>query len=101
MDNRRGLRHNERMMVCRQVRYSGRVQGVGFRYVTHRLAEGFPVAGYVRNLSDGSVEVVAEGERTDVGAFLEALERRMTGYIKNRSVIDAPTAGFTGFAIRY
>jgi len=46
------------MMVCKLVRYRGCVQGVGFRYTARRLAEGFPVAGYVRNLSSGEVELV-------------------------------------------
>ena len=45
----------------RRIYYSGRVQGVGFRFSTQRLASGFAVAGSVKNLRDGRVEVVAEG----------------------------------------
>ena len=48
------------MTVCKQVRYSGQVQGVGFRYTAQRLAEGYAVSGYVRNLPEGDVELVAE-----------------------------------------
>ena len=43
--------------------YEGRVQGVGFRYTTKSVANGFEVTGTVRNLTDGRVELVAEGER--------------------------------------
>ena len=58
----------------RRVYYSGQVQGVGFRYTTHRLAQGFEVTGYVRNLDDGSVELLAEGEPAGLNRFLEAIE---------------------------
>ena len=52
------------MTVCKRVLYSGRVQGVGFRYTTQALAAGHPIAGYVRNLPTGEVELVAEGEES-------------------------------------
>ena len=45
----------------REVYYQGRVQGVGFRYAVRSLARRFAVDGFVRNLSDGRVELVAEG----------------------------------------
>src|SRR5262245_5170422 len=81
MDNRLTTADNRRMTVCKLVRYSGHVQGVGFRYATQRLAEGLPVAGYVRNLPDGDVEVVVEGDAEQVDALLTALGRQMAGYI--------------------
>lgn len=56
---------------CCRVTYSGRVQGVGFRFRTERMAQGFKVTGFVKNLSDGSVELTAEGERGEVERFLE------------------------------
>ena len=46
------------MTVCKRVLYSGRVQGVGFRYTAHGLAQGYDVAGYVRNLPGGEVVLV-------------------------------------------
>ena len=89
------------MMICKHVRYAGRVQGVGFRYTAQQLAEGFPVAGYVRNLPTGEVELVAEGESDAVEAFLAAVARRMAGYITNTTVEVAAPSGQTGFQIRH
>ena len=52
-----------------QVYFSGHVQGVGFRYTVQRLALGFDVTGWVKNLSDGRVEMLVEGERGELEAF--------------------------------
>ena len=88
------------MTVCKRVLYSGRVQGVGFRYTAQALAAGHPVAGYVRNLPSGEVELVAEGEESPVEAFLAAVARRMAGYIRNTTIQDAAPTGQRGFQIR-
>ena len=56
-----------------QVYYSGRVQGVGFRYQSRQVASGFEVTGIVRNLPDGRVELVAEGSEEELKAFREAI----------------------------
>jgi acylphosphatase len=89
------------MTVCKRVLYSGRVQGVGFRYTTRHLAQGFPVAGYVRNLRDGRVEVLAEGEAQAVEAFLAALEQQMADYVEGRAAQDEAPQGSKGFVIRH
>lgn len=83
----------------RRVHYSGRVQGVGFRYTAHGLAQEYAVAGYVRNLSDGRVELVAEGPREDLDAFLAAVRDALGEKIRDVSVQheapeDPPPAGF-------
>jgi len=101
MDDDRLARQNDRMIVSKRVVYSGRVQGVGFRYATQELADGFAVAGYVRNLPNGQVEVVAQGAPEEVEAFLAAIARRMTGYIGETSVHDVPAEDFKGFRIRH
>ncbi len=62
-------------MPARQIFYTGRVQGVGFRYATKRLALGFDVTGWVRNLADGRVEMqVMAAQETELKDFLEELE---------------------------
>jgi acylphosphatase len=63
----------------RRVYYSGQVQGVGFRYTTLHLAEGLAVTGYVRNLDDGRVELLAEGDPAELDRFLEAIDDRFGG----------------------
>ena len=50
-----------------QIFFSGTVQGVGFRFTAERLARRFPVTGFVRNLEDGRVEVVAAENRSRPG----------------------------------
>ena len=59
--------------------YSGRVQGVGFRYTVRTLTQGFEVTGTVRNLEDGRVELMAEGAKDELEAFLEAIRNSEVG----------------------
>lgn len=89
------------MTTCKRVTYSGRVQGVGFRYTTQRLASGFAVAGYVRNLANGNVELVVEGPADQVEAFQAAVADRMADYIENSTVYDETPGGYQGFGIRH
>jgi acylphosphatase len=89
------------MDICKRVLYTGRVQGVGFRYTAQRLAGGFPVAGFVRNLPNGNVEVVAEGPVDQVESFLAAVAQRMGDYIDQTSVQEAEPTGRRGFTIRH
>lgn len=79
--------------VAYLVHYSGRVQGVGFRATAAHVAQGFPVTGYVRNLADGRVEVVVEGESGYVDAFLGAVRRRFQGYITDEQVVSQTPSG--------
>ena len=88
-------------MICKRVYYSGRVQGVGFRYTTQDLAARFAVAGYVRNMPNGSVELAAQGEPAQVEAFLSALSARMAGYIERTTVREESPGDYQDFRIRY
>ena len=86
----------------RTIRFFGRVQGVGFRYTACRTASGFAVVGYVRNLSDGSVECVVEGEKAEIDAFVDALSDRMEGYIDRTTQQPGPCSGrFATFDVKY
>jgi acylphosphatase len=82
------------------VHYSGRVQGVGFRYTTLLIARGYEVSGFVQNLADGRVCLEVEGEKNDVNAFLAAVEERMQGLMREveRAAEQRPRQ-FNGFAI--
>jgi acylphosphatase len=89
--------------VRRRVHFSGRVQGVGFRYTCHAVARGHLVEGYVRNLADGRVELVAEGEPTELDNFLAAIRLEMSPYIRSVAV-EAESPGsdrLVGFSIRH
>jgi len=88
--------------VQARVIFSGMVQGVGFRYTTLHAAPNYDVAGYVRNCVDGSVELLAEGQREEVEAFIDAVSVRMARYIRDRDIRWAPATGeFRGFGISY
>jgi acylphosphatase len=89
------------MVICKRVLYSGRVQGVGFRYAAQQLAHGLAVAGYVRNLPSGQVELVAEGEATVVDGFLARVAEQMAGHIRNAEVTPQPPQGLSRFVVRH
>lgn len=83
------------------MRYTGKVQGVGFRATAQATSSGFAVTGWVRNEPDGSVQMEVQGPRTDVERFLAALQERMARAIKtsDRSSIE-PVKLESGFAVR-
>jgi acylphosphatase len=89
--------------LLRRVIYEGRVQGVGFRMTARRLSSAYPILGYVRNLDDGRVELVAEGEAQILASFLQAIQREFGDMI--RGVQEAPESSvhenLVGFTIRY
>ena len=86
----------------RIVRFSGRVQGVGFRYTTQSIAAGFHVTGFVQNLVDGRVELVAEGSPPELDRFQCAVEQAFTSHIEKAASTDgAATGEFRSFAIRF
>ena len=85
-----------------KVLYSGYVQGVGFRFTACRLAAGYDITGYVKNLADGRVECVVEFELDDIQAFVEALSVTMSDHVQSRTQQESPYSGkFTGFGVSY
>lgn len=87
-------------MQRRQVRFIGRVQGVGFRATTRSIAKQFPVTGWVRNEPDGSVLMIAEGRPEDLDAFQETIRRRMGGFIHSEDAQTGSASGeFEGFHV--
>jgi len=81
--------------------YSGRVQGVGFRYAVKTLAAGFEVVGTIRNLPDGRVELTAEGMAEELAAFRSAIrEGGLAANIRDETAQwSEARGGFNGFAI--
>jgi acylphosphatase len=79
-------------MIAKQVLYSGRVQGVGFRYTTKQIASGFDVTGWVKNLPDGRVELQAMAHDADeLDAFLRDIDESNLGsLIKEKEVASIP-----------
>jgi acylphosphatase len=94
--------HRSAPIERRQAFYSGHVQGVGFRETTRRLAERFEVTGFVRNLADGRVELVAEGSPAELNKLMTAIAERLEGHIRQVAVDARPGLGeFDGFHIRH
>ena len=81
--------------------YSGRVQGVGFRYAVKTKAQGFEVTGTVRNLPDGRVELMAEGAIEELDAFFLAIrDSEVGGFIRKQETEWLAARGeFQGFDI--
>ena len=87
---------------CRmEIFYSGHVQGVGFRYTAKAVAAGFEVSGIVRNLSDGRVELIAEGAREELEAFRAAIrDAGLKPFIRDENVAWSTAKNkFRGFEI--
>ena len=87
--------------MAKVVYYAGDVQGVGFRATAASLARRYPaVRGWVRNLPDGRVELLADGPAEAVEVFLADVRDRMAGYIDSETAADRePDDGLNGFRI--
>ncbi|MBI2223155.1 MAG: acylphosphatase [Acidobacteria bacterium] len=89
------------MIVARRFIVSGRVQGVGFRFFAEEQARAEHLSGYVRNLPDGRVEAVAQGEEQSVLRFERALNRGPRSAIVEHVAAEAlPPEDRHGFSIR-
>ena len=89
------------MFVARKFLISGFVQGVGFRFFTQRSAARYQVRGYVRNLEDGRVEALAEGDERAVKDFMEDLATGPT-YARVdeiEEIVLEPGGSFSSFLI--
>jgi acylphosphatase len=75
--------------ICQRVVFVGHVQGVGFRYTTKTIADQHGMTGWVRNQPDGSVEMLACGEREALKQFIDDLSTRMASYIRQANTHPA------------
>jgi acylphosphatase len=87
--------------VRREVLFSGLVQGVGFRYTVVGLAANLEVTGFVRNMPDGRVKLVAEGTSGEIDRLLDGIRDAMGGYIRDEETTEASVTGeFRGFGVQ-
>ena len=73
--------------------YSGKVQGIGFRYTARDIADSFKVCGWIKNLSDARVEILAEAEENILNNFLEQINQHFSRYIKEVNTEWQPASG--------
>lgn len=77
-------------MTARHVIFIGRVQGVGFRFTAHRMAQRHQITGYVRNLPDGTVEMLAQGPVRDINDCIKDIEEYFSDYIRETRIQEIP-----------
>ena len=82
--------------------YLGRVQGVGFRYAVLDIARQQKVCGWVKNLDDGRVEIIAQASEDILNNFLQEINRQLSGYINDLNIEWLPANGeLRDFQIRF
>jgi acylphosphatase len=82
--------------------YRGRVQGVGFRFTCQRVAENHGITGWVKNMPDGSVRLVAQGDENSIKEFLTEIDQNLNRFISDKEIEwqDFPEK-LDNFNIRY
>jgi acylphosphatase len=76
--------------IAKHIIFSGQVQGVGFRFTAYHIAGGCRLTGFVRNLPDGTVEVLAQGTPDDVDSCISQIQDSFAGYIRQTLVEEIP-----------
>jgi len=88
--------------TAKRVIFRGRVQGVGFRYTAHSVARQYEVAGFVRNLPDGTVEMLLQGDATQIDNCIADVQAEFAGHIRDTQIEPAPyNPRYTDFRITY
>ena len=86
----------------RRCLFSGRVQGVGFRYTAQHIAAQYAIRGFVRNLADGRVELVMEGDEEEMDRVVKEIGEKLDGFIRERTDDSSEATGeFGDFSIRH
>lgn len=89
-------------MIQARIIFSGTVQGVGFRATARKYAVKFNLTGWVKNLSNGSVEILVEGSEAKIEQFCHSIEEFFKGYIRNKEIQFIPAREkFKSFQIAY
>ena len=78
-------------MDARHVIFIGRVQGVGFRFTAHRMAQHHQLTGFVRNLPDGTVEMLTQGPARDIDDCIQDIKDNFGDYLRETRIQEIPT----------
>ena len=74
--------------TAKHIIFKGRVQGVGFRWTVHRIADRYDLAGFVKNLPDGTVEMLAQGDTKNIQNCLNDIAESFSGYIRDTKTTE-------------
>jgi len=77
-------------MLAKHIIFTGRVQGVGFRFTARRAANRRQLTGFVRNVPDGTVEMLAQGRSEDIDDCIQDIKEYFTGYIRETKIEEIP-----------
>ncbi len=88
--------------IAKQIIFSGRVQGVGFRFTALRIANRHFLTGFVRNVPNGTVQMLAQGPSADIDDCITEIKETFGRYITDTEIIDVPIQPqYTGFKITF
>jgi len=88
--------------IAKLIIFSGRVQGVGFRFTAHRIALRCELKGYVRNMPDGSVEMFAQGHPDNIDDCIRDIGESFASYIRQTNIQNAAsTKKYDDFRITF
>lgn len=89
-------------MIAKHLIFVGRVQGVGFRFTAYHIANRHKLTGFVRNLPDGTVEMLAQGKSEQVDDCIREIQDSFTGYVRDTRIEDvAPDPQYGRFNITF
>jgi len=76
--------------TAKHIIFKGRVQGIGFRFTAFRVATRHQISGFVRNLPDGTVEMIAQGNADDITDCIQDIEKSFEGYLRDTTIREIP-----------
>jgi acylphosphatase len=86
--------------IAKHIFFSGRVQGVGFRFTARQVAERYELTGFVRNTDDGKVEILLQGAQEDIDNAIDDLQRTFT--VRDTQIEDVPfDSSYSDFSITF
>jgi len=88
--------------TAKHIIFTGRVQGVGFRFTAFRIANRYKLTGFVRNCPGGTVEMLAQGSSDDIAHCIRDIEESFTGYVRETKIEQVPPdPQYTDFKITF